>query len=1357
MANSKLKFFSKKGTPLNFEYIGATAGFPLTSTFTYYVNNSSPTPGVGLASFASIGSNIIYLNTNDNSNGSIVSWANTINDQIQKGAKIDLKFSFTPINTINARVVSTSISGSTVTLNLQKVLGPSFISDGSSCFIETIATNLPGGHFQGTIYFDPVSAGLYENEQIFIIQEFKDSVSSSNFVGLPHTLATGATGTAQWRTRWENNSYGNVDVTDLIFTYKIIENDPSIGGDPSIINFQNITIPVVLEPTDTYQNGFIVTPESSTPSESLQINVALNAPNEGANVYERTLVIEDISSGSPEKILVCTFYGQIIGEDSRLDVLTNNLGRSFFGSDSVLLRGHDPSEPLPNYVEINEKRKELMVAGEDIFPYIGSYKGLIGALKFFGYQDLRIKEYWLNLQYNKLKVSPLEENQNFLNLYTNTPLPNQTILIADVLDNENTGKYRLEQTYGPNENGEYVLNISSEETLIPSRTYKKTSLFGLYYDIVRPTKELDPYGYPITEEVFAFTQEEILVKLFGLKERLKQTYLPLNARIVDITGEGVYYNVYNTKSWTDILTRSDVNSGQNVDFVSNPDFGFLEDLRAFSVRNSPTSIQTPMNYNDVVDYTVSVVGGTGSAFSISGYGGFNPTIEIERGKTYNFILSNPTFSFYISTTPFPTQTDPLGVIGNGSTGGTVTINVNPQESGTLYYYSSNNQVLLNGQISVLNAPISDFGNIVNPLFNGQQYNNSQNESMLSAIENFYEIKQKGELKFLGDGTSDPISYLNPVTGVPYQNPLGMPTVLEYKGDEWVWDEMGMTWCDLDLTSDPNCNPSPLQSNLQAALTWNTINFSNINEIEWIIEKSATQEGSPYFFSIRGYIGDLYRLAHFLPYTGDYTVTCLLYDSYNFVSRSIKKNLIKVSPREITLDAWTRYRENEFYSWDQTIRDWDSYDSIWEYPAEGETLTELRKSIPQEMLDFAVYGNNGNYGEEMLVSSFINPVGASGNFTLSQNILQVTAVYSLLITGSQYGFANVITSQPHSFIDGQQVYISGSIPDLNKNWNIIIPSGSTGNSFQIPYILGSQSGVGITGGTGSIAGGTAFIVNNTFYPNQQVSGEGFIQVSVGGRVIGATASGSNLQSTVNSIIQEINSVVTQPDYFAQSTGPNLNPATVNIVADPDSGSIGNEKSLSVVVAGSLNLVSSDPFLSGGITGGTSYVSWTNNNPDFPNENLKYFGTRFLNWNLFENSTWDEAYAHSWEDFEYNQGWLGGFEIHTTKVGDNIKVSTGSETFPFPVGVTIGATGITGPSAYIDLGSVAQQLNNSTEPHISNFYYRVLPQNTTALLTTSGPINTSFAEFPAPTGPGAPPFTVPGGSPPLVISFTIATGP
>ena len=1338
MADRHLKFFDKKGLPLNFEYVGAEVSYPLNLVFNYETSSNNSTPTAGKISFFDLGSNVIYLNILDMNGLNITNWAQSVNDSLIQGGKISLKMNVIPAIVVTAEISSVSISSGIITLNLVRFVGPTSISNGNVTYCETITQDLPGGYFRGNIYFDPVSAGLYENEQIFIVQQFKDTATNSQFIGYPHTGVTGAAGNPLWRTRWEDDTYGNVDVSNIIFTYKIEENDPDIGGDPSITNYQNIAIPVVQDLNDYYAGGYINTLEASTPSRALQVNVAINGPEQGAEVYQRRLIIEDITS-TTTKIAEIDFYGQIIGSDERLDVLTRNLGRAFLAEDSTILRTHDPSEPLPNYIEINEKRKELMVAGEEIFPYIGSYKGLIGALKFFGYQDLRIKEYWLNLNYNQVSLTPLQETQQFLNRYTNTASPNQTILIADVLDNENSGKYRLEQTYGPNSSGEYVLDVSSENTLVPSRTYKKTSLFGLYYDINTTSALTDEFGYPITPEAFAFTQEEVLVKLFALKQRLKQSYLPLNARIIDITGEGVYYNVYNTKSWTDTVDRSDVESGNNISFKTNPDFGFIEDLRAFGTRTTPISIQAPMNYFNVEDIDVSVVGGTGDAFLFSSSTQYNASLELTRGKRYDFSLLTSGFDFYITQDINLTQVDPNGVTGNGATGGTLTFDVTPQATGPYYYYSSVNTSKLNGTITFVDASISDFGNIVAPLQNGQNYTASQNLSMIEAINNFYELKMDGDIINLGDNIGLPEG------GVP----VGMPVVLELDVDTWDWDEMGMSWDSMVL-------PQFLSN--QSALTWQTIDFSAYNEIEWVLEKSQNQPGSGYYFSHRGYAVDFFRLAHFLPYTGEYDVTCYLYDAFNFKNRKISKSAITVSPRTIQIDAWTRYRENEIYLWDQTVRDWDSYESIWEAPAEGKTINELTKQIPEAILDFAIYGNNSIDGQQLEVKMDVDSIGASGNVSITQNILDVSKIYSLLISGSQYGYAQVHTTQPHGFQNGSQVYISGSIPDLNKSWNITIPSGATGYSFEISYILGAQSGVGATSGSGSIAGGTAYYVLPSTYPDQVVTGGGSISVSINGRVIGATASGSNLQSTANSIIQEINSVTTQPDYFAQTFDPEADPVLINLVADTSTGNIGNGDVVTVSLSGSLNLVSADPSLSGGVTGSTQYVTWDPASGSLPVENLKFFGTKNLVWETFTDAAWDNAYAHGWDDFEYENGWLGGFEIHSAKVGDNIKVSTGNETYPFPTGVTFEAgTGGTGASAYLSLGSAATQLNGSGDPNITNFYYRVVPSTETATLTTSGPTSVSIFPFAATGGSLAVPSSVPGSPPPLVVSFTVATGP
>ena len=416
MANLHLRFFDKQGDPLNFQYIGPTGSAVLDSSFSYLAINSGTAPAQGYMSFvdADAPSPKIYINTSDRNGSSTVTWANSVFDSIVEGAIIRVNLGVYPAQNLSFNVSDISVAGSTITLSISKVIGSTIISNQNNIAMTTTYQNLTGGYFYGEMYFDPVSAGLYENQQIFIVQQFV--VGGTGELGYPHTNATGPTaGTPLWRTRWENDTYGNTDVSDIIFTYQITQNDPDIAGEPAIVNYQNIAIPVGGTSADFYSiayPGYVQTP--SVDSTALSINVALNAPDIAAEVYERRLIVEDITSGTPEKIVEILFYGQIIGEDSRLDVLTANLGRAFYQADSTILRQHNPYEPFPNWVEINEKRKELLVAGEEIFPYIGAYKGLIGALQFFGYQDLRIKEYWLNLAYQKVKVSPLMENQMFL-------------------------------------------------------------------------------------------------------------------------------------------------------------------------------------------------------------------------------------------------------------------------------------------------------------------------------------------------------------------------------------------------------------------------------------------------------------------------------------------------------------------------------------------------------------------------------------------------------------------------------------------------------------------------------------------------------------------------------------------------------------------------------------------------------------------------------------------------------------------------------------------------------------------------------------------------------------------------------
>ena len=75
-------------------------------------------------------------------------------------------------------------------------------------------------------------------------------------------------------------------------------------------------------------------------------------------------------------------------------------------NNPIIFKQSDIHECSPDFKLLNEKRKELMLEGHNIYPYIGSYKAILNAIKFFGYDNLNIVEYWRNvdvydIDYNK--------------------------------------------------------------------------------------------------------------------------------------------------------------------------------------------------------------------------------------------------------------------------------------------------------------------------------------------------------------------------------------------------------------------------------------------------------------------------------------------------------------------------------------------------------------------------------------------------------------------------------------------------------------------------------------------------------------------------------------------------------------------------------------------------------------------------------------------------------------------------------------------------------------------------------------------------------------------------------------------
>lgn len=197
---------------------------------------------------------------------------------------------------------------------------------------------------------------------------------------------------------------------------------------------------------------------------------------------------EFILKVEPSLIATIQLYGQTEVEDERFEQHLKLLGANF-GLDSYpIFNETDIQDAGIDFTILNRKRKELLMVYPEIYNYIGSYKALINAVHYFGFDNLELYEYYRNIK----KTSPLFGKLN-------------KILIQDIFDRNIPG---------------WTSNEPS------SANYKKTNLFNLQYRIT------DFDGNYIN----LYSLEEVQIKLTGMVKWLRRYIIPLSANIMDITG-----------------------------------------------------------------------------------------------------------------------------------------------------------------------------------------------------------------------------------------------------------------------------------------------------------------------------------------------------------------------------------------------------------------------------------------------------------------------------------------------------------------------------------------------------------------------------------------------------------------------------------------------------------------------------------------------------------------------------------------------------------------------------------------------------------------------------------------------------
>jgi hypothetical protein len=373
----------------------------------------------------------------------------------------------------------------------------------------------PSISLSSAIFLNPISQGLVETEHLTILEE----TSPGLFISPNDPI----------------NSF-------LIFRFT--------DGDPEISLFEIDEDEQLL----SWSDQIIVDVSQGIVGSGLMINIGFRSNNEG--VYERRLRVYHRVGDTDYLIAEILVNAESIGPDERFDTLITNFGLPSPKADFTLFKEADINEALPDWELLNQKSKHIILEHDKIMPYIGTYKALINAIKWLGYDDISVKEWFKNVKENK-KIS--------LTVPFDAPSRVKTILY-----------------------------FTPEER----RNLKKLNQLSLVYCLTRETGEIDEWGTPLTEDCYSYNLNEILIKLYALKQWLERWIIGVNARITDITGEGIYFERYQNFIYATQNIGIETNYRQSVSpFVLSKDSELitgdssmaltLEELTKSSVKNIP--------------------------------------------------------------------------------------------------------------------------------------------------------------------------------------------------------------------------------------------------------------------------------------------------------------------------------------------------------------------------------------------------------------------------------------------------------------------------------------------------------------------------------------------------------------------------------------------------------------------------------------------------------------------------------------------------------------------------------------------------------------------------------------------------
>lgn len=773
----------------------------------------------------------------------------------------------------------------------------------------------------GTIFLEPVSKGLFETEKIMVMQkcvikeesqetDFSNSVKTYDYC-YPATDSSISSETEYYEFRWDSD----INEVDEIKMFGF-DRSPCPPEDSSALTYHEYNCPYISFYDNVDIKNLTSNPINDTPIDTTignihtktytknaswsntfaDINICFCNKDDDYSTFRRDLFLYYKTAGAETKVGHFIICAKSIEEDERLTAMCHNLGYDINNIDFSIFQDSDIKEQLIDNKLMNLKKKEILMEGHNIYSYIGSYKSLINAIRFFGYDNVTIKEWWKNID----------------------------------IESENYGKCFTASSYSliDHEVIHYDTNV-----VLPSKKYKKTGMLSLVYNINKINNlKAGYYGheYPLTDESFDYTIEEAVIKLYGLKRKLETVFLPINTKIIDVVGEASSFYVSTIRhnmSQNIMFYSNNMNNTTSVTFsVCGSDDGcfYLEDMRPFGIHSK--------NINSGSGNSMVGVQRIGSAQFVGDYKSLYDSQYISGvNELGNLELTNYNTNWDSVNNNYSTNSEnEYAYLAGGEnikiTGGLQDIQgvqrliqcvplqgyqgiqgvVSPYNmiGNSLFGVSGNNVANCEPWIYYIQANTGNYGNYYLAEFSSYYPNLNMNYRKYNDFET-------DENTHLPDNENIPIGAL-----------------VELK-----IDEKDVTW-----------NTAYFNWDFVGNISWIYINtyVSNISRAEWHIYKSADE--NPEFDTLicgmllYGY-GDIGVV---LPYVGKYNIELKLFDYNNNVISIIKKDAITVYPREVEFSGWCKMKTNliDWYS----DAAWENLSTEWNFPYENTvTWNELKSS------------------------------------------------------------------------------------------------------------------------------------------------------------------------------------------------------------------------------------------------------------------------------------------------------------------------------------------------------------------------------------------------------------------------------